>query len=78
MTFCDRLNYKFKCKDDNSVMDWLKNSFDNVAKINIVGNPCISEYQGIKTLQFVIDDVDVLSTSFEDIEDNDEYEDESW
>ena len=39
---------------------------------------CISEYQGIKTLQFVIDDVDVLSTSFEDIEDNDEYEDESW
>ena len=32
----------------------------------------------IKTLQFVIDDVDVLSTSFEDIEDNDEYEDESW
>lgn len=69
---------QFKCKDDNSVMDWLKNSFDNVAKINIVGNPCISEYQGIKTLQFVIDDVDVLSTSFEDIEDNDEYEDESW
>ena len=69
---------QFKCKDDNSVMDWLKNSFDNVAKINIVGNPCISEYQGIKTLQFVIDDVDVLSTSFEDIEDNDEDEDESW
>ena len=59
-------------------MDWLKNSFDNVAKINIVGNPCISEYQGIKTLQFIIDDVDVLSTSFEDIEDNDEDEDESW
>lgn len=69
---------QFKCKDDNSVMDWLKNSFDNVAKINIVGNPCISEYQGIKTLQFVIDDVDVLSTSFEDIEDNDEDENESW
>lgn len=69
---------QFKCKDDNSVMDWLNNSFDNVAKINIVGNPCISEYQGIKTLQFIIDDVDVLSTSFEDIEDNDEYEDESW
>lgn len=69
---------QFKCKDDNYVMDWLKNSFDNVAKINIVGNPCISEYQGIKTLQFIIDDVDVLSTSFEDIEDNDEDEDESW
>ena len=62
----------------NSVMDWLNNSFDNVAKINIVGNPCISEYQGIKTLQFVIDDVDVLSTSFEDIEYNGEDEDESW
>ena len=69
---------QFKCKDDNSVMDWLKNSFDNVAKINIVGNPCISEYQGIKTLQFIIDDVDVLSTSFEDVESNDEDEDESW
>lgn len=69
---------QFKCKDDNSVMDWLNNSFDNIAKINIVGNPSISEYQGIKTLQFIIDDVDVLSTSFEDIEDDNEDEDESW
>lgn len=69
---------QFKCENDNPVMNWLKNSFDNIAKLNIVGNPSISEYQGIKTLQFVIEDVDVLSTCFEDMEAETEDEDESW
>ena len=69
---------QFRCRDNNSVMEWLNDSFDNIAKINLVGHPSINEYQGIKTLQFVIEDVDVLKTFFEDSEDNVEEDDESW
>ena len=63
---------QFKCKPGNKLYDFLQDAWDEEDSItfNIVGKPSINEYNGIKTPQIVIEDVNVVSTNndLDDIE----------
>ena len=63
---------QFKCKTGNKLYDFLQDAWDEEDSItfNIVGKPSINEYNGIKTPQIVIEDVNVVSTDndLDDIE----------
>ena len=64
---------QFKCKEGNSLYDWLQNAWDDDDNVvfNIVGKPSINEYNGIRIPQIIIEDVNVIST-------NNNSEDEDW
>ena len=68
----DDIKYiQFRCKEGNQLYDWLQNAWDKNDSVtfNIVGNPSINEYNGVRTPQIVIEDVVVISTS-SDLEDD--------
>ena len=54
---------QFKCKAGNKLYDFLQNAWDDNDSVtfNIVGKPSINEYNGVKTPQIVISDVNVIS-----------------
>lgn len=64
---------QFKCKEGNSLYDWIQNAWDENDSVtfNIVGKPSINEYNGVRTPQIIIEDVVVIST-------NNDSEDEDW
>lgn len=53
---------QFKCKYGNKLYDWLSNCWDETEEIefSIVGKPGINEYNGVKTYQIIIEDLNVL------------------
>lgn len=53
---------QFKCKDGNKLYEWLNNCWDETDEIefSIVGKPGINEYNGVKTYQIIIEDLNVL------------------
>ena len=59
---------QFKCKEGNRLYDFLQNAWDNNDGIifTIVGKPTINEYNGIKTPQIIIEDVNVINTISQD------------
>lgn len=63
---------QFKCKEDNQLYDFLQNAWDDNDSVtfNIIGKPSISEYNGIRTPQVVIEDVVVIKISNNDEDDN--------
>ena len=67
---------QFRCKKDNPILMWLNNSWDDDKAIhfNIVGKPGINIFNNIKTLQVVIDDIEICD---EDISNSCEV-DELW
>lgn len=67
---------QFRCKKDNPILMWLNNSWDDdkAIRFNIVGKPGINIFNNIKTLQVVIDDIEICD---EDILNNCEV-DELW
>lgn len=64
----------FKCNDDNELMKWVRNTWDNndYVVMNVIGTPCISTYEGVKTAQFVIKDFEIVDGNINDFEDDDE------
>lgn len=69
---------QFKCKEGNQLYDFIQNAWDehDAIEFNIVGKPCINEYQGIKTPQIIIEDNNLVK-----LYENDEDEldaDEVW
>ena len=54
---------QFKCKAGNKLYDFLQNAWDDNDSVtfNIVGKPSINEYNGVKTPQIIISDVNVIS-----------------
>jgi len=63
---------QFKCKEGNELFDWLNTCWDDENNItfNIVGKPMVNEYNGVKTMQIVIQDLVVINkTDQEDEED---------
>ena len=64
----------FKCKDGNGLYDFLQNAWDDEDQIifSIVGKPGVNEYEGTITPQIVIENVEVISES---VSEND---DEEW
>ena len=70
----DEIKYiQFKCKEGNPLYDWIQNAWDENDSItfNIVGKPSINEYNSVRTLQIIIEDVVVIDT-------NSNSEDEDW
>lgn len=59
---------QFKCKEGNRLYDFLQNAWDDndVILFTIVGKPTINEYNGIRTPQIIIEDVNVIDTSSQD------------
>lgn len=55
----------FKCKTGNKLYDWLQDAWDEDDEITftIVGTPGINEYNGVKTPQITIKDVEVLENN---------------
>lgn len=64
---------QFKCKEGNRLYDFLQNAWDNndVILFTIVGKPTINEYNGIRTPQIIIEDVNVIDTISQDDSGND-------
>lgn len=54
---------KFRCKDDDKMLDLLHSSpgENTNITINLVGKPGINVFNGIKTMQVVIEDVNIIS-----------------
>lgn len=52
---------QFKCHDGNKLYEWLNDTWNDQDEINItiVGKPVINEYNGIKTYQITIEDLNV-------------------
>lgn len=55
---------QFKCKEGNQLYDWIQDAWSDEEQIefNIVGKPCINEYNGIRTPQVIIENVDIIET----------------
>lgn len=67
---------QFKCHEGNKLYDWLNDTWNETDKIDItiVGKPSINEYQGIKTYQIIIEDLNVNQI----ISNNNDNDDEVW
>ena len=62
----DEIKYiQFKCKEGNPLYDFLQNAWssDDCVTFNLVGKPTINEYNGIRTPQIIIEDVNVTKCS---------------
>lgn len=67
---------QFKCHEGNKLYEWLNDTWNEVDQVNftIVGKPSINEYNGVKKLQIIIDDLNVIQ-----IVSKDKYDDEeAW
>lgn len=69
---------QFKCKEGNQLYDFIQNAWDehDTVEFNIVGKPCINEYQGIKTPQIIIEDNNLVKLYENDEDELDD--DEVW
>jgi single-stranded-DNA-specific exonuclease len=63
----------FKCDDKNPLYNWVQDAWndDDSIKITIVGTPGINEYEGVRTPQIIIKDVEILENN---ISEDDEVE----
>lgn len=54
---------QFKCKKGDKLYDFIQNSWDenDLISFNIVGKSCINDFNGIKTPQITIKDINVLN-----------------
>lgn len=59
---------QFKCREGNRLYDFLQNAWDDndVILFTIVGKPTINEYNGIRTPQIIIEDINVIDTINQD------------
>lgn len=63
----DEIKYiQFKCKEGNPLYEFLQDAWDENDSVtfNLVGRPSINEYNGIRTPQIIIEDVNVISTNY--------------
>ena len=63
----DEIKYiQFKCKEGNPLYEFLQDAWDESDSVtfNLVGKPSINEYNGIRTPQIIIEDVNVISTNY--------------
>ena len=59
---------QFKCKEGMLLYDWVQNAWDDeeCVTLNLVGKPSINEYNGIRTPQIIIEDVNIIQTNSND------------
>ena len=63
---------KFKCKEDDKILSWLNNHAGSSSKLEfeIVGKPSINLFNGIKTMQVIIEDANIIDEHIVDDEDD--------
>lgn len=63
----------FKCDDKNSLYNWIQDAWNDEDSIRftVVGTPSINEYEGVRTPQIIIKDVEILENN---INEDDEVE----
>ena len=54
---------KFKCKQNDDLLDFANGYIANELVLNVVGKVGINEYKGTRTFQFIIDDYEIVSMS---------------
>ena len=56
---------QFKCKEGNQLYDFIQDAWSDNDSITftIVGKPSINEYNGIRTPQIIIEDVNIVAYS---------------
>lgn len=66
---------QFKCKDGNKLYEWINDTWceDDEIIITIVGKPSINDYQGIKTYQIIIEDINVIDMICDEKNDEEEW-----
>ena len=66
----------YNCKNDNPLYKFLNDAWgeNDYVEFTIVGEPCVSDYMGTRTPQINIKDLNVIKTSI----DTDEYDDDIW
>ena len=71
---------QFKCKEGNPLYDWIQNAWDENEEITfeIVGKPTINDYNGLRTPQIIIEDVNVINTAESDMIFDEDFEYEVW
>lgn len=52
---------KFRCKNDDEILKLINSNINNIITINLVGIPCINIFNNIKTMQIVIEDVNIVN-----------------
>lgn len=65
----DGIKYiQFRCTEGNSLYDWLQSAWSGNDEVtfNIIGKPCVNEYEGVRTPQIIIEDVEVTSLNEDD------------
>lgn len=63
----DEIKYiQFKCKEGNHLYEFLQDAWDENDSVtfNLVGKPSINEYNGVRTPQIIIENVNVISTNY--------------
>ena len=70
---------KFRCKDDDVILDWINVHVGSESEVEfeIVGKPSVNVYNGIKTMQVIIEDVNILDQHITSINDNTWYENDN-
>lgn len=71
---------QFKCKEGNPLYDWIQNAWDENEEITfeIVGKPTINDYNGLRTPQVIIEDVNVINTEESNMIFDEDFEYEVW
>lgn len=54
---------KFKCKQNDDLLDFANGYIANELVLNVIGKVGINEYRGTRTFQFIIDDYEIVSMS---------------
>ncbi|MBC5688087.1 hypothetical protein H8S37_03955 [Mediterraneibacter sp. NSJ-55] len=64
-TYNDIEYVKFKCKDEDPVLSWIKDCWNDEEKIEIelVGKPGINIFNGIRTMQVIIESTNIINTT---------------
>ena len=55
---------QFKCQEGNKLYDFIQDAWGshNYISFNIVGKPSVNEYNGVKTPQIIIEDINIIGT----------------
>ena len=55
---------KFRCSKDDPILNWVDDCWndEDYIQINIVGKPGVNIYNGIKTLQVIIEDAEIIKS----------------
>jgi len=51
---------KFKCKENDKILNWINSNNQDTIKINLIGKVSMNEYKSILTPQLIIEDYEIV------------------